>query len=299
MNEGRVGELLGSAVVERRPVGGGYTPAERWVVRLADGRSAFVKVGVTELTAEWLRQEYRMYSDLQAPFMAELLGWADEDDAPMLILEDLSAYAWPPPWTDGRVESVLASLAQVASTPPPAWLPSASEDPWIGEGWSNIAEDPAPLLSTGMVSADWLERSLPVLLAADGPSVLEGAALCHFDVRSDNLCFRPDGTAVFVDWNHAELSNPRLDIAFWLPSLQLEGGPSPESVLPGAGPEAAVVAGYFASQCGLPASPDAPAVREFQRRQLQVALPWVCRELRIPNPERTPSTGPRDHPEPR
>ena len=278
-------EILGSQVVDRRPAGpGGYTPAERWVVRLADGRSAFVKVGVTGLTTEWLRKEYRVYSDLRAPFMAELLGWADQDDAPMLILEDLSACAWPPPWTDGRVESVLASLVQVASTPPPAWLPRASEDRWIGEGWSEVAEDPAPLLSTGIVSADWLEQALPVLLAAGGPSVLDGSALCHFDVRSDNLCFRADGSAVLVDWNFAELSNPRLDIAFWLPSLLLEGGPSPASVLPDAAPEAAVVAGFFASRCGLPVIPDAPAVREFQRRQLQVALPWACGELGIPEP---------------
>ena len=276
--------ILGSPVEDRRPVGGGYTPAERWVVRLADGRSAFVKVGVNELTAEWLRVEYRMYSDLRAPFMAELLGWADEDGAPMLILEDLSTCTWPPPWTDGRVASVLASLAQVASTPPPAWLPRASEDRWIGEGWSEVAEDPAALLSTGIVSADWLEQALPVLLATGGPSVLDGAALCHFDVRSDNLCFRADGSAVLVDWNFAELSNARLDIAFWLPSLLLEGGPSPESVLPDAAPEAAVVAGFFASRCGLPVIPDAPAVRDFQRRQLQVALPWACGELGIPEP---------------
>jgi hypothetical protein len=282
VDEARVADILGSPVVDRRPVGGGYTPAERWVVLLADGRSAFVKVGVTELTAEWLRMEYRMYSDLQRPFMAELLGWADEEDAPMLILEDLSACDWPPPWTDGRVASVLDALAQVAATPPPAWLPRASEERWIGDGWSRVAEDPIPLLSTGIVSADWLERAVPVLLAAGGPSILEGEALCHFDVRSDNLCFRADGSAVLVDWNLAEVSNARLDIAFWLPSLLLEGGPSPESVLPDAAPEAAVVAGFFASRCGLPDIPDAPAVRDFQRRQLRVALPWACAELGIP-----------------
>jgi hypothetical protein len=284
VNEARVAEIMGSPVVDWRTVGGGYTPAERWVVQLADGRSAFVKVGVTELTAEWLRSEYRMYSDMRAPFMATLLGWADEDGGPMLILEDLSGCAWPPPWTDGRVESVLAALAQVASTPPPEWLARASEDRWIGEGWSAVAENPASLLATGIVSADWLERALPVLLMAGGPSVLEGAALCHFDVRSDNLCFRADRSAVLVDWNLAEVSNPRLDIAFWLPSLLLEGGPSPASVLPDAGPEAAVVAGFFASRCGLPVIPDAPAVREFQRRQLKVALPWACGELGIPEP---------------
>ena len=255
MNEGRVGELLGSPVVDRRVATGGYTPAERWVVRLADGRSAFVKVGVTELTAEWLRKEYRMYSDLRAPFMAELLGWADEDDAPILILEDLSVCAWPPPWTDGRVESVLATLAQVAATRPPAWLTPSSDVGWIADGWSRVAQDPAPLISTGIVTNAWLDRALPALLAAAGPSVMAGEELCHLDVRSDNLCFRADGSAVLVDWNYAEIGNARLDVAFWLPSLLLEGGPAPGSVLPDAAPEAAVVTGYFASHCGLPPIP--------------------------------------------
>lgn len=282
MNERLVDQMLGSPIVSRRRATGGYTPAERWVVQLADGRSAFVKVGVTDLTAEWLRREYRMYSDLRAPFMPELLGWADEDDAPVLVLEDLSACAWPPPWTDGRVESVLATLALVAATTPPEWLTPSSEARWISDGWSRVAEDSAPLLSTGLVSVGWLERALPVLLAAGDPSVIDGEELCHFDVRSDNLCFRADGSAVLVDWNLAEVGNARLDVAFWLPSLLLEGGPPPESVLADAAPEAAVVAGFFASRCGLPSIPTAPTVREFQKRQLTAALPWACRELGIP-----------------
>ena len=284
MNDALVAEMLGSAIESKRRATGGYTPAERWVVRLADGRSAFVKVGVTDLTAEWLRREHRMYSDLRAPFMAELLVWADDDDAPMLILEDLSSCAWPPPWTDDRVASVLATLAQVAATPPPPWLTPSAEARWIADGWSRVAEDPAPLLSTGVVPADWLERALPVLLAAGDPSVIDGDGLCHFDVRSDNLCFRADGSAVLVDWNLAEIGNARLDVAFWLPSLVLEGGPLPESVLPDAAPEAAVVAGFFASRCGLPVIPTAPSVRDFQKRQLTAALPWACRELSIPQP---------------
>ena len=284
MNEARVADLLGSPVVDRTPAAGGYTPAERWVVRLADGRSAFVKVGVTELTALWLRKEYRMYAELGARYMAELLGWSDEDSTPMLILEDLSGCAWPPPWTDERVDAVLSTLAQVAATPSPAWLTRSSQARWIADGWARVADDPAPLLSTGVVSASWLELALPELLSAGNPSVIAGDELCHFDVRSDNLCFRPDGSAVLVDWNLAETGNARLDIAFWLPSLLLEGGPPPQSVLPDAAPEAAVVAGFFASRCGLPDIPEAPGVRDFQKRQFVAALPWVCLELGLPMP---------------
>jgi hypothetical protein len=179
---------------------------------------------------------------------------------------------------------VRDAMAQVAATPPPPWLPVSSMAEYVADGWERVAADPDPLLRTGLVEDPWLGRALPDLLEAAARAETSGDQLCHFDVRSDNLCFRPDGSAVLVDWNFAEVGNPRLDLAFWLPSLAHEGGPAPESVLPDAGPEAAVVAGYFASRCGEPPIPDAPGVREAQRRQLGVALPWACRELGIALP---------------
>lgn len=100
MDNARVADLLGAHVVTWRRVTGGYTPAERRVVKLADGRTAFVKAAVTDLTASWLRPEHRLYRDLNAPFMPQLLAWTDEDGPPMLVLEDLSDCTWPPPWTD-------------------------------------------------------------------------------------------------------------------------------------------------------------------------------------------------------
>jgi hypothetical protein len=82
---------------------------------------------------------------------------------------------------------------------------------------------------------------------------LRGDDLLHFDVRSDNLCF-VNGRTVFVDGNLACKGNGRFDVAFWLPSLRLEGGPDPWEVLPNTGALAAVVAGFFAARAG-PAGP--------------------------------------------
>lgn len=285
MNLAVIEELLQARVVRRRRATGGYTPAERWVCELADGRSVFVKAAVNDLTAVWLRKEYRMYSELgMAAFMAELLGWADPDGLPILVLEDLSGCAWPPPWSEGRIGAALAAFEQVAATAPPRWLAPSSEAAWIADGWARVAADPEPLLGTRAVSSAWLEDALPALLAVSGPQMIAGDQLCHFDVRSDNMCFRADGSVVLVDWNLAEVGNARLDLAFWLPSLALEGGPPPEEILPDAPGEAAVVAGFFASRCGLPHIPDAPGVRDFQRRQLSQALPWACRALGLPEP---------------
>ena len=44
------------------------------------------------------------------------------------------------------------------------------------------------------------------------------------------------------------------------------------------------LAGFFAARAGLPAPPGAPTVREFQRAQAAVALPWAAQELGLPPP---------------
>jgi hypothetical protein len=279
----QLSEILGARPVARRRVHRGYTPAERWVVELDDGRSVFVKVGVNELTAGWLRDEQRFYAALEAPFMPRLLGWAD-GDRPTLVLEDLSSAAWPPPWSDARVASVLQTLREVAATPPPPWLSPASSSGLLDRGWHSVREDPGPMLSTGIVETAWLEAALPVLQAAADACQLDGDELLHLDVRSDNICFRADGSAVLVDWNLAVVGNARLDIAAWLPTLVSEGGPPPESILADAGPEAAFIAGFFAARAGQPPVPGAPAIRPLQLEQLRRALPWACRELGLPRP---------------
>ncbi|OLE18854.1 MAG: hypothetical protein AUG88_02720 [Actinobacteria bacterium 13_1_20CM_4_68_12] len=113
--------------------------------------------------------------------------------------------------------------------------------------------------------------------------MLEGEAFLHLDVRSDNLCLK-EGRAVLVDWNFAHVGNPLLDIVGWLPSLRLEGGPDPWELVPDSQGLAALLAGYFASRAGLPTPATAPRVREFQRRQAEIALPWAARELGFPPP---------------
>jgi hypothetical protein len=281
--DARIEEIVGARPVSRRRVERGYTPAERWVVALEDGRSVFVKAATNDLTAGWLRKEHRIYETLGVSFMPELIGWRD-GDLPVLVLEDLGAAGWPPPWTDERVASVFQMLKAVAATRTPASLPAASSSGFLDRGWHSVQDDPRPLLSTGFVTGRWLEQTLPSLRKAADSCDLDGPNLLHLDVRSDNICFRTDGSAVLVDWNLAVIGNPRLDVAFWLPSLASEGGPQPEAVLLDAGAEAAFVAGFFAARAGHPPVPGAPAIRPLQLEQLRHALPWACRELGLPIP---------------
>lgn len=266
---------------------GGHTPARRWIVTLADGRTAFAKVATDELTASWIRDEHLVYSMVRgAPFMPGYVGFADDGERPVLAIEDLSGATWPPPWSGGRVDAVLACLERVAASPAPRGLPLAADDHLgLREGWLEITQDPAPFLGLELCSEGWLTDALPVLLDAARAAPLEGTALLHFDVRSDNLCFRPDGTAVLIDWNWTSIGNPWIDVAGWLPSLHAEGGPDPREVAPDVPAGlAAVFAGFFCAHAARPPIATAPHVRPVQLRQARTALPWAAAVLGLREP---------------
>ena len=282
--EAELEAAAGAAPVERRRVrSGGYgTNSAHWCVSLADGRHAFVKVALDDAAAEWLRQAHRVYSAVEAPFIPELLGWHDGEQT-LLAIADLSDAHWPPPWTPRQIDAGRAALDELHATPPPPDLPPIAAERESLNGWELVAEDPEPLLSTGLCSPPWLEAALPGLLETGRTCVLAGEAFLHLDVRSDNLCLQ-EGRAVLVDWNFAHVGNPLLDTVGWLPSLKLEGGPDPWELVPDSQGFAALLAGYFASHAGLPPPATAPRVREFQRRQAEIALPWAARELGLPPP---------------
>jgi hypothetical protein len=258
----------------------GYAKALHAIAEFEDGTTAFVKGGAEEITSGFLRDELRFYESVRGPFMPMLLG-LDEGDPPLLVIEDLSGERWPPPWDGAAIEAVRKTLAAVAATRPPDWVPPiTNERDWLLGGWADVEREPEPFLGLGLGSPAWLDTALPALRAAAERAPIEGDALLHLDVRSDNLCLTARG-AVLVDWNLVHTGNADLDIAAWLPSLHLEGGPDPERVLPSAGELAAALAGYFLSRAGLAPPPTAPRVREIQRAQGEVALAWACRELAI------------------
>jgi hypothetical protein len=276
--------LRTAALLKKQPVSwhqptGGYTPADRYVVRFADGTSAFAKAATDEYTAAQLLAEYRLvYSKMSEPYLPRLLSW-DAGALPLMVLEDLSHASWPPPWDKGQVHAVLQALDTIHAT-------KVNGLRLLGdiegkEDWLDVQKDPRPFLSLKLVSQAWLENALPILLAAARAAQFEGEAFLHVDVRSDNICF-VEGRALLVDWNFACRGNADIDIASWLPSLQSEGGPSPEEILPHAPEWAAFMSGYFAAHAGLPSIPNAPRVRQVQLSQLRSALPWAQRALGLP-----------------
>ena len=252
---------------------------ERYSVLLDDGRRVFVKAAQAEHTAGWLRREHEVYAHLRGSFVPELVAFEDDPIYPVLVLEDLSDADWGTRWDAPRVELVRATLAELAaSEPPPNTRPVRETFSDLFGRWRMVEQDPESFLSTGIRSREWLEHALPTLVAAADAVPADGDDLLHLDVRSDNLCTRED-TALLVDWNWCSTGNAELDVAAWLPSLALEGGPQPWEVLPGAGECPAFLAGVWAAVVGLPPPATAPTLRPIQRSQLEVALEWSEREL--------------------
>ncbi|HEV8098023.1 MAG TPA: hypothetical protein VGP56_02685 [Gaiellaceae bacterium] len=279
MLEQRLAALVGAQPLEWTPRAGGYSTAERYTVTLDDGRRVFAKTADAEHMAAWLRREYEVYASLQGSFIPELIGFDDDGRQPLLVIEDLSHADWGQRWTPERIALVRAALDELhACEAPPNTRPMRETYPgWFGR-WHVVAADPEPFLSLGLRSRGWLDERLPAIVEAADAVPVDGEATVHLDVRSDNLCTLED-RAVLVDWNWVSFAAPELDLACWACSLALEGGPPPWELLPGSPGFAAYVAGIFAATAGLPPPQTAPTVREFQARQLAVALDWLDRDI--------------------
>lgn len=113
--------------------------------------------------------------------------------------------------------------------------------------------------------------------------------MLHCDLRADNLLLADHG-AVVVDWPHACLGAPFVDLVFFAPSVAMQGGPDPTALLArsrvgrSASREAlaAVVcalAGYFTERSLQPAPPGLPTVRRFQAAQAAVTREWLAAML--------------------
>jgi Ser/Thr protein kinase RdoA (MazF antagonist) len=152
--------------------------------------------------------------------------------------------------------------------------------------WKLVASQPEFFLSLEMCSASWLDNALPTMMQAESKAILAGFELLHLDIRSDNICFVGD-RVVFVDWNWACFGNSLLDVICWLPSVALEGGPTPEQIIEGEPNLVALIAGFWAHRAGMPPPHPGSDVRKIQRKQLEIALPWAANLLGLPSPDGT------------
>ena len=286
---------LGSPVVDARTQTGGFSPGVAARLELADGSRAFVKAVSPDrnaVTPSVYRREARIVAAIPPSAIVPRLLWMLDDDPDgwvVLAFEDVEGRQPSLPWRADELDLVLEAMATLAAD----LTPSPLRPPLVGDAgesfggandlsWASLVAAPDPALD------DWSVRHLQRLasLEASASEAARGDSLQHFDIRADNLLLSADGVRI-VDWPHAHIGQPWVDLVWFAPSVTMQGGPLPEALVrrypPAreADPAAldAVIAGvaaYFTAGSLLPPMPGLPTLRAFQAAQAEVARAWLA-----------------------
>lgn len=298
----RIQELAGAQVTAETSATTGFSPGFAAVLELADGRGVFVKAVSPEQnpeSPELARAEVRAAAALPPQVPAPALLWSDVDGEWVLLGFEVAAGRPPQlPWRPDELEVVLRALDTLAAAEP---LPGHELRP-TGEvlagdftGWARIAaltgDERDRLVAAAGEVGPWLLAHLDQVVTweQDALAACAGSALVHGDLRADNVLIDHDhdgGRVALIDWPHASVGAPWLDLAFMLPSVAMQGGGAPQDIFwsrPVAREvdrerlRAAVagLSGYFAHSALQPAPVGIPNLRRFQAAQARHAVDWL------------------------
>jgi aminoglycoside phosphotransferase (APT) family kinase protein len=288
-----VERLVGGRVIRAVSQPGGFSPGVAARLKLSSGRRAFVKAvsDINPDSPDIHRAEARIAAALPASApAAQLLASLDTDGWVVLIFEDVDGRLPVQPWHPAELSRVLDAMADLAVTLTPAPIeapPAATRFRYLGRGWQQLAAA-ASAGDGGLEGLDpWARTRMRDLasLETDWAAAVEGSTLAHGDLRADNILLAQD-RVVFVDWPWACIAQPWFDLVTMLPSVALNGGPPPESVLAahpvargadrdGVTAVVAALAGMWTYLGRQPDPPGLPTVRAFQRAHGEVALGWL------------------------
>jgi hypothetical protein len=281
-----VREILGSEPVGWIPVDeGGYSATGRWLVRTASGRTAFVKAALGGRGEPWLHSEARVYGEVGASWLPELFGYREGDDEvpSVLVIEDLSHARWGSPLRVHDAELLRDALTSLAAVSALDGLPPVR----LEQQWRVFAQDPSPVVASGLVADAWLSQYLPALVAAEATADVAGGALVHLDLFLQNWC-RAERGAVIVDWAHPWRGNADVCMAWGEAGVRAAGGPHGVVLPPGSAAWAAFVSGQIVWFLIDHDEPTHPRLAESERREAFAALCWAADELGVARPRPEP-----------
>ncbi|MEJ1967909.1 MAG: aminoglycoside phosphotransferase family protein [Rhizomicrobium sp.] len=309
----KIAAIAGEPIVEAATVWGGFGPAATFALTTTSGARHFCKgthPGNTPAGHAAMLRECRNLASFPelARFGPAWRGMAQEGDWHLAVLEFVDRVEEIPPWTSQAVRRAIDLIAAFhAATPDRAAqaLAEGTASDLIAQtqNWHSLRDAAVrqgflALFGDPQAAALWLEPQLDRLIALkDRAAALGGPrGWMHMDIRSDNLVFAGDGL-LLVDWPVLSYGPQLLDIAFFLPSLAGESGPSCAEGLKlyeratgfrfadeDIAVAAAAVAGFFAARAGTAEIPALPRLRWIQKLQLFPALDWLSACLGIEFP---------------
>lgn len=218
--------MVGGRVVSAVNCPAGFSPGFASRLQLANGGRVFVKAIDAErwpMHADWHRTEARIVGALPTGAPApRLLGFAEEAGWVALAFEDVDGREPVQPWRADELHRVLDALDDLVRGLTPSPVDRPRDHPRLG-GWRTIAEDES--LSRRLAEIDrWPADRLTHLVAleADGLEAARGDTLVHFDVFAHNILLAEDGV-FFVDWAHARVGAPFVDLVLLLSSATANG----------------------------------------------------------------------------
>lgn len=261
----QIEELAGGRVVVAENCQGGFSPGFASRLTLADGRRVFAKAMDAR---EWPHQAL-LYRDEASVAVAlppavpapRFLGASDDGHWVVLAFECVDGSEPARPWRRDELARVVAGLGALAAAGTPSPVAVPAEQPRLG-GWIGFAGDRAlrgrlPALpawaaeNLDQVAAltAWAAGNLDQLAAveADGLVAARGDSLVHFDAFPHNILLTAD-RVLFVDWPHARLGMPVIDLLSVLMTAAGDGI-DPDPLLP-AGLDPRAVTGVLAALAG-------------------------------------------------
>lgn len=295
----RIAELAGDQVSSETSATSGFSPGFAAVLETGDGREVFVKAVSAEQNPqapELARREIVVAAALPPEVPAPRLLWSHDDGTWVILgFQAVDGQSPEQPWRRADLDRVLAAVAELAAARPlvpNGLLPVTQTMADEFRSWRRIAGAPAGADTQSACFGErgtWVQAHLDQLADWESGWSVAGAgtALVHGDVRADNVLLDAADTWL-VDWPHAALGAPWLDLAFLLPSVEMQGGGDADAlfwaqpVAAGVEPHAlrsvlAALAGHFANASAQPAPIGVPNLRRFQRAQAVVALDWLRR----------------------
>ena len=218
--------LADGQVVAATNCAGGFSPGLASRLELAGGRQVFVKaMDAVEWPdqATYYRAEAFVSQSLPPNVPApRLLGWSDDGRWVVLVFECIDGRE--PDLRRNRSDAfrVAAALDDLATslTPSPVHVPS--DHPRLG-GWADLAMDPERLARLP-VAHPWAADHLGTLIELEnaGLAAARGDTLVHFDAYPHNILLTRSHV-LFVDWPHARLGAPFLDLIMFACSAAAAG----------------------------------------------------------------------------
>lgn len=275
---------LGSAVVEARTQGSGFTPGLASRLTLADGRRAFVKAADDQtqpmFTASY-REEIRKIGALPPAVPAPRLRWSyDADGWVVLCFDDIDGRPPRRPWRPIELAATLEAVTAMSQALTPA--PELELPRWEDElgSFPGYWERVTPADVFGAHAAEAVE------LAHRGLDAGAGDTLVHCDLRDDNVIIGTDERVWICDWNWPVHGAVWIDLLTLLISVRGDGHDA-DAVLRNnpltatVDPERidavlALLTGYVLGAAEEEVPPTSPWIRVHQRWYAGVLADWLA-----------------------